>query len=186
MPLTFLYKNAAMKDLWQIKDDVDYILQSQNTGDALSANYTPERFYTDETLFVSIIYKNDIPFEASTIITRDIFLGGCRVLNRLMVVPELRDKVPSAKIPQTTLTMLNSQIEFIENDYDFAFISRELNSYRFMKRFASDAGKFTDREWHYQTSKFLVCGDITEKSPCWQNVAWTDFSGLTQFPLIEQ
>lgn len=174
MQLNFSYENYPGDELWKIKPELQYIMEKvSENSDTLSSNYTSERFYKDDILFVSIIYKDFVPFEASTVITRDVFNGGCRVLNRLMVVPDQREKKIARGIPDTTLTMLKSQVEHVLESYDFAFISRELNSHRFVKRFAHDASNFMLREWHYEKDKHLVCKNNATGSSCWQHVAWT-------------
>lgn len=181
----YTYKNYPINEYYKIKPDVEYILERMYK-DKLNSNYTKENFYKDDHLFVSIIYKYDQPFEASTVITRNMFNNGCRVLNRLMVTPTWREKGTAAGIPETTLTMLKSQIEFARDKFDFAFISREFNTYRFCKRFAKDATNFLDNPWHYETDRFLVCNNTSKNSPCWQNVAWTKFTNLDIFPLQPQ
>jgi hypothetical protein len=89
MQLKYSYTNCTAEEYHRIKPDVEHILD-QMEGD----NYSREGFYKDDHLFYSIIYRDGIPYEASTVITRPIFYGGARVLNRLMVVPDMRDKVP--------------------------------------------------------------------------------------------
>mgnify|MGYP001227777278 CR=1 FL=1 len=50
---------------------------------------------------------NDEPFEASTVITRKEWNNGCRVLNRIMVVPELRKS--NTYIPDTVYLILDTR-----------------------------------------------------------------------------
>jgi hypothetical protein len=179
------YKNYPIDEYYKIKPDVEYILDLMYK-DKLNLNYTKENFYKDNPLFVSIIYKYNQPFEASTVITRNTFNGGCRVLNRLMVNPSWREKGTAVGIPETTLTMLQSQINYAKENFNFAFISREFNTYRFCKRFAKDASAFLGDKWDYETDRFLVCNDTSKNSPCWQNIAWTKFTDLDTFPLQAQ
>lgn len=169
------YVNVPVKYFGIIESDVDYIRSKLiESDDKLKDNYSSENFYKDEILFASIIYINDEPFQASTVIARKLWNNGCRVLNRLMVVPKLRSQ--NTYIPTTTLTMLKEQIKFAQTKFDYAFISRELNTYRFVKRFAKDAGK----DWQYETDKYLVC----EEGPsCAQHIAWTNFNKIQSLPL---
>ena len=176
------FKNVTIDQYYQIKNDVEFLML-QMKNDKLSENYTLDNFFKDDPLFVSIIYKYNQPFEVSTVIKRDIFNGGCRVLNRLMVSPLWREKGTAVGIPETTLTMLKSQIEFAQEHFDFAFISRQFNTYRFCKRFAQDANNFLDSKWTYEKDRFLVCNDNNPNSSCWQNVAWTNFKDVGTFPL---
>jgi hypothetical protein len=179
------FKNVHIDQYYQIKDDVESLMLQMHQ-DKLSENYTTENFFKDDPLFVSIIYKYNQPFQVSTIISRDIFQGGCRVLNRLMVSPLFREKNTAPGIPETTLTMLKSQIEFAKEHFDFAFISRQFNTYRFCKRFAKDANNFLDSKWKYETDRYLVCNNPRPNSTCWQNIAWTKFKGVDSFPLQSQ
>jgi hypothetical protein len=181
----YRFKNVHIDQYYQIKDDVESLML-QMKHDKLSENYTTENFFKDGPVFISIIYKNNQPFEVSTIISRDMFQGGCRVLNRLMVSPLLRERSTSPCIPETTLTMLASQIEFAKEHFNFAFISRQYNTHRFCKRFAKDANNFLDSTWKYETDRYLVCNDPKPNSTCWQNIAWTKFKDLDNFPLQSQ
>ena len=169
------YVNVPVKYFGIIESDVDYIRSKLiESDDKLKDNYSSENFYKDEILFASIIYINDEPFQASTVITRKLWNNGCRVLNRLMVAPKLRAQ--NTYIPTTTLTMLKEQIKFAQTKFDYAFVSRQFNTYRFVKRFAKDAGK----DWQYETDKYLVCkGD----SGCEQYIAWKSFKDLKKLPL---
>ena len=107
----YKYVDVPAKYFSLIESDIDYIRSRiEKTDDDLNQNYTRERYYKDEILFASIIYMNDEPFEASTVVARKEWNNGCRVLNRIMVVPELRKG--NTYVPDTVLTMLKSQIEF--------------------------------------------------------------------------
>lgn len=174
---TYSYANHIAQDYHLIQADVEHILD-QMEGD----NYSREGFYKDDHLFYSIIYRDGIPYEASTVITRPIFYGGARVLNRLMVVPDMRDKVPSAKIPETTLTMLSAQVKFALQDHEFAFISREFNTYLFMRRFAQDASKYMRTDWMYDMERQLVHDDHKSETSL-QYVAWT---GVDELPFFTE
>lgn len=184
MPLNYSYVNVSSLEYYKIKPDVEYILTKMS-----GENYTKDSFYRDDPIFYSIIYKDSEPYEASTVITRPLFNGGCRVLNRLMVIPDKRDKVPSAKIPATTLTMLREQIKYVKDIYDFAFISREFNTHLFCKRFAKDASKFLKKDWFYEKEKYVVCREYKQK-PCNQFIAWTSLLntelGLLSSPFEQQ
>lgn len=187
--MTYSFKNYPADEYYKIKPDIEYLLGLMSL-DKLKDNYTIQGFFKDNPLFFSIIYKNNEPFEASTVITRACFNNGCRVLNRLMVNPDQRDKFLTASIPNTTLTMLQSQLDFVKNTFDFAFISREFNTYRFCKRFAKDCSNSLNYYWQYETEKFLVCNWKKEwgspDNSCWQSVAWTKFKDLDTFPLQSQ
>ena len=164
-------------------DDLEWLrskIYHSTIDDTLKYNYSKEIFYIDDILFSTVIYRDDMPVEGSTVITRDIFKGGARVLNRLMTVPEERNNF-QWKIGATCLTMLKNQIEFASQHFDYAFASRELNSYRFMKRFAKDANAFMDYRWQYKTDRHLVCNPAIDN--CWQYIAWTEFTDLDTFPL---
>lgn len=177
MQLNYSYANYPADEYYKIKSDVEHILDQMK-----GHNYSRSGFYQDNHLFYSIIYRDGEPFEASTVISRPIFYGGARVLNRLMVVPHMRDKVPSAKIPQTTLTMLTAQVEFALLDHEFAFISREYNSYLFTKRFAQDASKFMRTDWLYDEERQLVHEDHKSETSL-QYIAWT---GTDELPLFKE
>lgn len=184
--MTYAFKNYTADEYYKIKPDIEYMLGLMSV-DKLKENYTVEGFLKDNPLFFSIIYKDGEPYEASNVISRNCFNNGCRVLNRLMVDPNKRDKTPTAKIPNTTLTMLQSQLDFAKNNFDFAFISREFNTYRFCKRFAKDCNNFLNYFWQYETEKFLVCEWKKDwghpDDSCWQSIAWTKFKNIDIFPL---
>lgn len=171
----YKYVNVSSKNFKLIESDINYIRSRiKNSDDILRNNYTYEKYYNDEILFASIIYMNDEPFEASTVVTRKEWNNGCRVLNRIMVVPELRKA--NTCIPNTVLTMLKSQIEFVKTKFDYAFISRQFQTYKFVKKFAKDVGD----GWQYETKKYIVCnGD----SSCHQHIAWKNFKNLKKLPL---
>lgn len=183
------YINVTIDEFYKIKPDIYEMLSLMNK-DALHDNYTLKNFFKDKPILISLIYKNDLPYEASTIISRPVFNNGCRVLNRLMVVPEKREKVPSFKIPETTLTMLRSQLNYVSNYYDYAFISREFNSYRFCKKFSKDCNRFLKYVWRYEVSRYLVCN--WQKNwghpprSCFQWIAWTSFKEIDTLPLLSE
>ena len=171
----YKYVDVPAKYFSLIESDIDYIRSRiEKTDDDLNQNYTRERYYKEEILFASIIYMNDEPFEASTVVARKEWNNGCRVLNRIMVVPELRKG--NTYVPDTVLTMLKSQIEFAKTKFDYAFISRQFNTYKFVKKFAKDVGN----NWQYETNKYLVCKN---GSGCEQYIAWKSFKDLKKLPL---
>ena len=180
-------KDTELKfvNVTSIHDDLEWLRSKvyYTTNDSLKHNYSKERFYKDDILFSTIIYRDDMPVEGSTVITRDIFKGGARVLNRLITVPEERNNF-QLRIGTTCLKMLKSQLEFASQHFNYAFTSRELNTYRFMKRFAEDANAFMDFKWNYKTDKHLVCNPAIDN--CWQYIAWTEFTDLDTFPLQSQ
>jgi hypothetical protein len=184
-----LYKSFPIEEYYKIKPDIELLLSSMSC-DKLKENYTIENFFKDKPLYISIIYKDDEPFEASTVITRDAFSNGCRVLNRLMVDSAKRDTKITKHIPITTLTMLKQQLDFVKDQFDFAFISREFNTYRFCKRFANDCSNFLDHAWTYETERFLVCNWKAQwgipNNSCLQWIAWTKFKEIDTFPLLSE
>lgn len=187
--MSYTFKNYPIDEYYKIKPDVEHLLGLMSF-DKLKDNYTTQSFLKDNPLFVSIIYKNNDPYEASSVITRDCFNNGCRVLNRLMVDPSKRDRTTAPGIPRTTLTMLKSQLDFSKDKFDVAFISREFNTYRFCKRFARDCNNFLDYKWTYETDKFLVCNWEQEwgypNDSCWHWIAWTSFTDVDNVPLQDQ
>lgn len=177
------YKNYSREKYYKIKNDFEHLL-SLMAADKLAENYTLENFYKDDHLFYSMVYKNGEPYQASTVITRDIFNNGCRVLNRLMLDPNHRSI--DFRISDTILTMLRYQVDYAKKNFDFAFISREFNTHLFCKRFAKDCNNFLDSEWIYEEEKFLVNWDndrMIPKNSCWQWIAWTKFKDIAHFPL---
>jgi len=177
------YKNCSKEEYYKIKNDFEYLL-SLMTVDKLAENYTLDNFYKDDHLFYSMVYRDGKPYEASTVIYRDNFNNGCRVLNRLMVDPNERSI--NFRISDSILTMLKYQIDYTKDKFDFAFISREFNTHLFCKRFARDCNNFLDSKWMYEKEKFLVNWDKKRKVPkdsCWQWIAWTNFKNIPNLPL---
>lgn len=169
------YVTVATKEYNKIQKDVEYLLSKQKvSSDPLQINYTNKKFFNDNIICFSMIYKNNQPYEMSTVIHRNCFGNGCRILNRLLVDPDQRDKKIATQIPSTTLTMVEQQIAHIKNQFDYAFISREFNTFQFVKKFAICAENHTKNKWHWEKQKYFVCADKNSKA-CNQWIAWTSF-----------
>jgi hypothetical protein len=78
--------------------------------------------------------------------------------------------------------MLSAQVEFALQDHEFAFISREFNTYLFMRRFAQDASKYMRTDWMYDMERQLVHDDHKSETSL-QYVAWT---GVDELPFFTE
>jgi hypothetical protein len=113
----------------------------------------------------------------SSVLHRDIFGNGVRVLNRLVKTFDYRFPYNKRKITPETKILLDQQIEVAKKyKFDYVFISRESNRpvsslKHYFKEFP---------EWNCPLEKFQVCNGGKQ---CQQYVAWLPIKTNTTLPL---
>lgn len=172
-----------------IIEDVKYVLsQLENSNDRLKSNYTIDEFFKDSPSLITIVYRDKLPYQISSVISRKIFNGGCRVLNRLARIPSERCRLVNSFIPDDFVKMVNQQLSFASNKYSFAFTSREFNTHLFMKKLCQELTNRSSYDWNYDTTLRLVCNWQTSwgfpSDACWHWIGWCNLSEIDNLPLL--
>ena len=114
--------------LKDIKDQIDVVLSSlDKDSHPLVNNYTTwyEEDNKEKNICYTVALRNSIPVAVSSALSREIFKGGIRILNRLYYATLSRSVSP----PRPSITMImaaKQQIQYAEMyNADFMFISRE-------------------------------------------------------------
>ena len=123
------YECTTTHKLKDIKDQIDAVLSSlDKDSHPLVNNYTTwyEENNKEKNICFSVASKNSIPIVVSSVLSRDIFKGGVRILNR-WYMSKLSRSVPSSHRPSITMIMMaKQQIQYAEMyNADFMFVSRE-------------------------------------------------------------
>jgi len=131
------------------------------------------------SIAVSIYFRNSEIVGFSSVLHRDIFGNGVRVLNRLVKTFDYRFPYNKRKITPETKILLDQQIEVAKKyKFDYVFISRESNRpvsslKHYFKEFP---------EWNCPLEKYRVCGGGKQ---CEQYVAWLPLSDEIDLPLVK-
>jgi hypothetical protein len=113
----------------------------------------------------------------SSVLHRDLFGNGVRILNRLVKTFDYRFPNGKRKLTLETELMINQQIEVAKKfNFDYVFISRESN------RPVSSLKHYFKKlpEWRFPLEKFQVCNGGKQ---CHQYVAWLPIKTNTTLPL---
>ena len=180
------YRIVTTSEYNDIQSDYEYIIDDANqSNDKLKENYTKTLFKDDPILY-SVVYKDNLPWQFSNVITRDIFSNGVRLLNRLYVITKNRDNSNNnrPRIPYETLLMVKQQQELSYKiiNIDYVFMSREFNSCLFMKKMTNELNQHLNLNWKYEKQKFKVCNSNT--IACQQWICWSS-NKLKELPLIQ-
>lgn len=182
----YKYVTVPIDKYYTIQDEVEELLeQEQSNPGRLANNYTKEKFLQEETLAVSVVYKNRIPMDISTVLTRPFYKNGVRLTTRLLVNQKLRTKGLRI-IPDTIFTMMTQQFHFVLDNcnFNYAFVSREFNSHLFVKKYCEGAIKFTSYPWRYELKKFATFDKAKPKDYHW--ITWTPIKNIDSLPLPYQ
>jgi hypothetical protein len=119
-----------------------------------------------ESIAVSIYEKDSKIIGFSSVLHRDIFGNGVRILNRLVKNFDNRFPNGKGKLTPETQIMLDQQISIAKQyNFDYVFISRESNRpVSSLKHYLKELP-----QWQCPTEKFRVCGGGQQ---CEQYVAW--------------
>jgi hypothetical protein len=130
-----------------------------------------------ESIAVSIYKQNSIIVGFSSVLNRDIFGNGVRVLNRLVKTFDYRFPNGKRKLTSETKIMLDQQISIAKQyNFDYVFISRESNRpVSSLKHYFKELP-----EWQCPLEKFRVCGGGQQ---CEQYVAWLPLKENITLPL---
>jgi hypothetical protein len=130
-----------------------------------------------ESVAVSIYKQNSIIVGFSSVLHRDIFGNGVRILNRLVKNLDHRFPNGKGKLTSETKIMIDQQISIAKQyNFDYVFISRESN-----KPVSSLKHYFRELpEWQCPLEKFRVCGGGQQ---CEQYVAWLPLKENITLPL---
>jgi hypothetical protein len=134
----------------------------------------------NESVAVSIYEQNSIIIGFSSVLHRDMFGNGVRVLNRLVKTFDYRFPSGHArKLLSETKVMIAQQIDMARKyNFDYVFISRESNSgSSALKHFFKELP-----EWKCPPEKFRVCGGGQQ---CEQYVAWLPLNDKIDLPLVK-
>ncbi len=122
------YECTTTHKLKDIKDQIDIVLSSlDKDSHPLVNNYTTwyEENNKEKNICYSVASKNSIPIAVSSALSRDIFKGGIRILNRLYL-SKLSRSVSSHRPSTTMILAAKHQMQYAEMyNADFMFISRE-------------------------------------------------------------
>lgn len=149
------YVTVPFSQYNNVADDIDWALTHMSYhNDSLRKNYTEKRFFNDDVKAVSITYKDGMPYQVSTVISRPMFNGALRICNRFMQVPTYRSKSLIGFDLRTMIEMILSQQEMFSKDN--LFISREKNL-KTLKLMTSWINHFGNKVWSTQDQKIMVC-----------------------------
>ena len=135
----------------------------------LKENYSPEKLNLKSQLAISTYEIDNEILGFSTVLYRDIFYNGARILNRFIKSKKYRfvnkTKMKSFVTPETQL-MLKQQIEVVKNaGFDFAFMSREGSIPK------SNMVHFTKSmpwcNWFIPDERYRLC---PSGEACWQHI----------------
>lgn len=122
------YECTTTHRLKDLSDQIDVVLSSlKNDSHPLANNYSD--WYRDDNkeknICYSVVSKKSIPIAVSSALSRNIFNGGIRILNRLYLSKISRSVSPHR--PSTSMVLAaKHQIQYAEMyNADFMFISRE-------------------------------------------------------------
>jgi len=163
-----------------VQYEYEHMLEdAKSSSDKLKLNYT-ERYFKDNIILYSVMYRHDIPCHFSNVITRDIFNKGARLMNRYYIISDRRVVKPG--IPHDALMMLNQQqkMTFEMTDMDYVFLSREYDSHLLMKKIVREYSRNFDIQWKYEKERYKVCE--SENDSCYQWISWFS-STITKIPL---
>ena len=156
------FKNTFDRVLEFIANDFEHDFK-------LKENYSPVRLQFNDLLAISLYEDDDKVIGFSTVLYREIFCNGARILNRFLKSPNYRfvnnSKMKSFVTPETQ-EMIKQQIEVVRDaELDFAFMSREgkmpkNNMIHFTK-------SMPWMNWYIPEGRFHVCAG---QEPCWQQI----------------
>jgi hypothetical protein len=141
-------------------------------------NYRSE-LHIQSSIAVSVYERDSCIVGFSSILHRDIFGNGVRILNRLVKTFDYRFPYNKRKLTPETRIMLDQQISVAKKyKFDYAFISRESN-----RPVSSLKHYFKDNpEWKCPVDRYRVCGGGKQ---CEQYVAWLPLSDKVDLPLVK-
>jgi hypothetical protein len=131
-----------------------------------------------ESIAVSLYQTTNGIIGFSSVLHRDLFGNGVRVLNRLVKSYDYRFLNRKGIMTAETKLMIEQQVEVAKKyHFDYVFISRESN-----KDVSSLSRYFENlKGWHCPDKRYRVCNG--EKS-CEQYVAWFPLKKDITLPLI--
>ena len=135
----------------------------------LKENYSPVSLQFNDQLAISLYEDDSKVIGFSTVLYREIFCNGARILNRFLKSPKYRfvnqSKMKSFVTPETQ-EMLKQQLQVVKDfGFDFGFMSREgkmpkNNMIHFTK-------SMPWMNWYIPEGRFHVCAG---QEPCWQQI----------------
>lgn len=130
-----------------------------------------------DSIAVSIYEQNSKIIGFSSILHREIFGNGVRILNRLVKNLDHRFPNGKGKLTPETKIMINQQILIAKQyNFDYVFISRESNRpVSSLKHYFRELS-----EWQCPLEKFRVCNGGYQ---CKQYVAWLPLKENTTLSL---
>lgn len=132
-----------------------------------------------DSIAVSIYEQNSNIIGFSSVLHRDIFGNGVRILNRLVKNLDHRFPNGKGKLTPETKIMIDQQISIAKQyNFDYVFISRESN-----RPVSSLKHYFRELpEWICLADKFRVCSGGRQ---CEQYVAWLPLKKQIDIPLVK-
>lgn len=148
-------------------------------SDKLRNNYHPDHLELEACIGLSVYENEGEILGFSTVLQRDLFKGGARILNRFVKKPGFRFTTQFKITPETNL-MIDQQVELCrQHQCDYVFISRYTRgSEPALSHFLQDLVKV--RGWHSEKSRYRVC---CGRKDCWQHLIWLPLSGNLSLPL---
>ncbi len=154
-----------------LKNELKKFISNQNfTQERLAFNYRCLNF--DDYIAVSVFYLEKKIVGFSTVWSRDFYPGDTvRVFNRWFENKQVR-KTSKIIGDHHLIAVANHQIQIAkDNDYEWAFISRERGP-RFLKKLSDKLSDKTKYSWQVHPKKIPVCYPNAES--CWQWVSYAN------------
>jgi hypothetical protein len=164
------------------KEFQDYCNAIEIFSDSFSDNMKRINNYRSDlkikkSIAVSVYMQNSNIIGFSSVLHRDVFGNGVRILNRYLKSLDYRSVPIKRKIWPDTKIMINQQIEVAKKyNFDYVFVSRESNS-------GSSALSHYFKElpeWQCPAEKFRVCSGGKQ---CEQYIAWLPLKENVTLPL---
>lgn len=132
-------------------------------------NYAYYQMSTSDSIAVSVYHQDTNILGFSTVIHRDMFGNGCRILNRFYKSNNYRFVTKDILL---TKKMILDQVDICRKlNFDYVFMSRESNTGATPFKFYLNKLKLD--KWIIETDKFNVCnGD----NSCQQYITWLPIS----------
>lgn len=171
---TATHKDTDFKDYCEAIDRFHLHLEKHGTNDKLIENYRPKRLQSRDSIGITVYLDDGALLGFSTVITRDIFGNGTRVLNRFVKSPVYRFENERRRVSQETKDMIQQQLNISrELGFDYSFMSRYTTTTR--SNFDHYGKQLTFAEWKNEPGRYCVTENFHHKTS-YQHLIWTSFN----------
>lgn len=156
-----------------LKGDSDFNNYA-NRIEILSSQITSEDAYNkylriNESIAISVYIQNDTILGFSSMLHRDIFNNGVRILNRFIKTEDYRFINTKREVSLETKSMIKQQLAIArELNFEFAFMSR--SGSKALPAFMHYKKDLDFAQWHINRKRYRVCNYGKE---CCQYILWT-------------